>query len=235
MARVSTDFKLGYDVTDESREKICLNKKPCNPPEIQIRIKSRPYTKKDLDYWAAFGISPEILDIYKVKSLQYYWLYTNQIDPYAPSGMAFSYEVYGKYKLYQPFAQRQFKFRNNLDHKCLEGFSQLTYHSDLLIITKATKDIMTLRALGYDAVAPRGENTLIPNEYMSFFASRYKRIVIFFDNDMKHKGDEYNYPKIYVPLSTKTKDISDYRKAYGAAKTVELLKRLLTSSLQHVA
>lgn len=234
LAKVSEDFKLGYHVGTQ-QEKITLHPRPNNPPETVIRIHSRDFNKKDLDYWNAYGINPDILALHKVKALKYYWLFEHQPEPFIPYGMAYSYEVLSKYKIYQPHAPKQFKFRNNYDIRCLEGFAQLQYTSDTLIITKATKDIMTLRGMGYEAVAPRGENILIPNEFMAHFERKYDRIFILFDNDMKHKGDEYHHPKIYVPLSSMAKDISDFRKAYGPFKTRELMKRLIDTPLLNAA
>lgn len=227
--RISNDFNLGYFTPEVSTPKIVKHARPTNPPETDIRICSKPFTKQDLAYWASFGVSPELLQAYKVKSIKYYWLFKHQVDPIVPQGLAFSYEVLGKYKIYQPFAPRMYKFRNNYTIQCLEGFAQLQYNSDTLIITKATKDVLTLRALGYEAVAPRGENILVPDQFMNHLSKMYSRIVILFDNDMKHKGDEYNHPKIYVPLSSRTKDISDFRKAYGHKSTVELMERLINS------
>lgn len=226
MQRVSDDFKLGYTTSVDSK-KIKLHRTPDNPPEVDIRITSKPFTKPELAYWASFGITPDLLQAYKVKSLKYYWMFKHQSEPHIPNGMAFSYEVLGKYKIYQPFAQRSIKFRTNFHIQCLEGFAQLQYNSDTLIITKATKDIMTLRSLGYEAVAPRGENILVPDQFMQHLSKMYPTILILFDNDMKHKGFEYPQRKIYVPKSSKTKDISDFRKAYGHQAAKDLMNGLI--------
>lgn len=225
--RINLDFNLGFGVgpPPERSSKIILYNKPDNKPATNIKIQSKPFTKADLEFWASFGISQETLILYKVKSIRYYWTHDFQEVPKAPKGLCFAYEVLGKYKLYQPYMPL-YKFRNNFTEQCLEGFAQLTYQSDTLIITKSTKDVMVLREFGYDAVSPRGESTAVPEEFMRHFRKKYKRIFILFDNDMKHRGDVYPERKVYVPIKSGCKDISDFRKMYGPKSTKDLLNSI---------
>lgn len=223
--RIDYDFKLGFCSGEPPEKKIVLADPPPNIPS-RIRIKSKNFTQEELKFWLNFGISKSTLDRYQVKSVQYYWLNDFQEIPKKPFKMGFAYLVQGKIKLYQPYS-KNLKFRNDLTVKCLEGFSQLKYRSDTLIITKSMKDVMLLDQLGYEAVSPRGENILVPRPYMQHFRKHYKKIYILFDNDMKHKGDEYPEPKVYVPLTSGQKDISDFRKAYGEKNTKELLQTII--------
>lgn len=225
--RIDFDFKLGFGTgTPPPETKIVLNSAPDVRPEMRIRIQSRDFNQRELLYWASFGITAQTLARYRVKALKYYWTHDFQEAPTAPRNLAFSYEVLGKYKIYQPFTPRV-KFRNDLTEKCLEGFAQLQYKSDILIITKSTKDIMLLAEFGYEAVSPRSENTPVPDPFLRYFHKRYKKVLILFDNDMKHRGDMYQEPKIYVPASSGEKDISDFYKAYGKQLTKDLLNTII--------
>ena len=225
--KIDCDFKLGFtDGCSPPETKIVMHTLGDRKPDTRIRIQSKPFTSADLKFWNSFGVTLPTLELYKVKSIQYYWMHDFQEVPQAPKHLAFAYEVLGKYKIYQPYMPL-FKFRNDYTEKCLEGFAQLTYKTDTLIITKSTKDVMVLRELGYDAVSARSENTVIPDQYMNYFYKRYRKIYILFDNDMKHKGDKYQAPKVYVPIQSGTKDISDYRCAFGSQLTKDLLNTII--------
>jgi hypothetical protein len=225
MARVKSDFGLGPTISDNPPLKISQYvPKPRDP--MEIRIKSREFDKYDLAFWQQFNVDRELLKQYYVQALKYYWTYSTQTVPRFPSMMGFSYWVQGKYKLYFPHEKKEFKFRNDMTERELEGFTQLKYDSDLLIITKSLKDVMCIRSFGYEAVAPRSETTLIAPEYMTYLTGRYKKILILFDNDGKHKADEYPHDKIWVPKSSGEKDISDFCKRYSPQASAELLKQL---------
>lgn len=225
--KIDFDFKLGFSTKEPPKgEKIKLYVNNSAKPEAKIRVKSKDFTLEDKKYWLSFGITFPTLEKYKVKSLQYFWMNDFQEVPNAPKGLAFSYQVLDKFKIYQPDTPL-FKFRNNYTEQCLEGFAQLTYQTDTCVITKSTKDVMVLREYGYDAVSPRSENTPVPVQFLQYLHKRYKKIYVLFDNDMKHRGDLYQEPKIYVPLSSKEKDISDFRRAYGQQLTKDLLKTII--------
>lgn len=226
--KIDYDFQLGFSKDSPPPEnKIKLNTLHTTKPDTKIRIASREFTQADLKFWASFGITLQTLMLYKVKSILYYWMNDFQEVPKAPKGLAFAYEVLKQYQLYQPLMPL-FKFRNDFTEKCLLGFAQLTYRTDTLIITKSLKDVMVLREFGYDAVSPRSENTPIPDPFMKYLSKRFKKRFVLFDNDMKHRGDWYQEPKIYVPIASGQKDISDYRRAYG----YELTKNLLNTIIQ---
>ena len=85
---------------------------------------------------------------------------------------------------------------------------------------------MVLYEMGYEAVAPKSENTVIPVEMLSKLEAKYDKIITFFDNDLKHKAEEYPYPLIMLPLPG-PKDISDYVKANGIYKAREIINELI--------
>jgi hypothetical protein len=229
LARIKSDFGLGPAIIDSPPIRVHnYTPKPRDP--IDITVKTRGMDAADLRFWKQFNIKEELLTLYKVRALQYYWTYKAQSIPKFPNGLAYAYHITPKYKLYFPHQRKEFKFRNDLTYKELEGFAQLRYDQDLCIITKSYKDVMCLRSFGYEAVAPRSESILIAPEYMTYLEQRYKRMFILFDNDGKHKADEYKAPKIWVPKESGEKDITDFCKRYGAQSTAELLKQLVWQS-----
>lgn len=229
-AKIDQDFNLGLTQGEKVHaDKVKLKDRPVDKPVTNIRIiPLKEFSLEAVAFWSSFGISVNTLNLYKVYQVQYLWMNDFQEVPIAPKGLCFAYQEIDKYKIYQPYDQ-EFKFRNNYPHTFIEGFHQLRYESDTLIITKSRKDVMLLHELGYEAVSPKSENTVIPIEYIKYFKKRYKRVLILFDNDMKHKGDAYEFPKIYVPLETGEKDITDYRKKFGHDLTAQLMKELVNA------
>jgi len=224
IGRVMSDFGLGPMV--EKREKI-IRANPITRSDADIRIRSRFFSAADLNWWNQFNISQTILEQYKTSSLYCYWLTPSQRVPVFATGLSFVYRVYDKYQLYFPQKEKGKKFRHDLQDHHVHGIEQLTYSTDTLIITKSRKDVMCLRSFGYDAVSPRSENTPMPKSFFNWADSKYKRKLVLFDNDMKHRGDWYPYPKIYVPESTGSKDISDFTRDYSPTAASQLLQTII--------
>lgn len=219
-AKIRQDInKEDYGITSG---KLILKDRPIDKGSTDIAICSKPSFSEDgIKFWSNYGIRLETLELFNVTELEYF-----RIGEYSiyPKEIAFGYRELDKYQIYQPY-NPEYKFRNNYTDKMIIGFHQLKYEQDTLIITKSRKDVMMLYELGYEAVSPRSENTLIPIEYINYFKKRYNKILVLFDNDMKHRGEEYNLPLIYVPLSSRAKDISDFCKLYGK----EIGKKLIDS------
>lgn len=228
-SRINRDFNLGFESDTPpptNFEKIVHHDPPKDEEPAHIRIKRRKFKTHDVQYWAQFGITAKTLLKFRVIPISHFWGKQSQQYPYTADKLAYAYPINGKYKVYQPLSKSR-KFRTDYDYKCLEGFDQLEYKSDTLIITKSMKDIMVLWEYGYEAVSPRGESVPIPIEFIRHFRKKYERIILFFDNDGKHKAEDYPFPEIYVPLESHEKDISDFRKRYGHKQTQILLKQLI--------
>ena len=203
-----------------------------------ISIQKKNFTETDDEFWEQYCINRDILKEHNVCPIHTFWIndtisnifYTKQQPLYA-------YGVFDKYQIYSPHGSRKNKFRTNCTIYDMYGLEQLPHFCTLLIITKSNKDVMVLDRLGYKAVAPTGENTPIPDEIMANLKSRFKEIVILYDNDeaglngATKLSKQHNIPNIYIPtdyyVKYKIKDISDFIKAYKVTKTRELLKRLL--------
>lgn len=223
MRIVMADFNIGGTK---------INHIPIEVPErkylepIDIEVKTRPFNKLDLAYWKQFNITQEILEEYTVQPIAAYWITKEQKIPNYPKGLGYAYREWNKYQLYFPHAEKRYKFRHNFTEVCVHGFKQLKYNSDLCIITKSRKDVMCLRSLGYEAIAPRSENTPLPDLCIKHIQSSYKYILVLFDNDGKHAGNNLPFPQIYIPTNLRSddKDISDYCSHHGFRATQLMLK-----------
>lgn len=227
IAQIASDFGLGPKLAGQ--RKMVFSAKPKIREPTDIRVIHRRWEGFDLKWWKQYHIDQTLLDAYRVYPISCYWCYPSQKIPKFPGkGVGYDYRVGGKHKLYFPLETRDFKFRNDLTEQELEGFGQLRYDQQTLVITKSLKDCMCLRSFGYESVSPRGENILIPDPYLRYLESKYKNIYTLFDNDGKHKADEYPYRKLQVPLSTCEKDVTDFCKRYGHEECRQLLSQLIT-------
>jgi hypothetical protein len=229
LQKIDLDFNLNFGSPVPPQAKIITYLPPEDVP-ADISIKSRPFTKYDLDYWNQFGVTQPLLTKFKTHSVALYWLSKDQQGGSTPvHGPAFAYQILKRYQIYQPYAPADRKFRQNLTDRDLHGFHQLAYEKDNLIITKSRKDVITLTAHGFEAVAPRSENTPIAPEYLRYLETKYKKIYTMFDNDGKHRRDFYplEYTHTEIPLSTDCKDPAEHRAKYGETEFIKLITNLL--------
>lgn len=224
--KICRDFQLGGAILDQHETTTLVYKEQKYLDPINIRVKSQPFSKRDISYWQHLNVSESSLRKYNVSSVQCFWITENQIIPNYPNTLGFAYRISSKYQLYFPFQKRNKKFRTNWDHLCIPGFAQLT-GNDLLIVTKAYKDVLCINSFGYDVIAPRGENIMLSDKFIAYANKRYKRVVTLFDNDGKHKAQWYPWQELHVPVDTGQKDTTDYCTKYGIKATGELLKYLL--------
>lgn len=197
---------------------------------IKITVATRPWRSADFKYWIKYGVPESILrdKKFRVFPIRAFRTFEGQENPYPAGYYSYQYRVRDKSKIYQPFSKNR-KFRTDFDYKCLEGFYQLDYTSDTLIITKSYKDVMMFRAFGFEAVSPRGENILVPDEYLRHFERKYSKIIVFFDNDGKESSHLYPIEYKRVKLSKKygVKDPTDFHEKYGSDATSRILNNLL--------
>ena len=98
---------------------------------------------------------------------------------------------------------------------------------------------MVLDRLGYNAIAPCGENTPIPDVIIQNLKERFNRIIILYDNDKaglegaEKLANGHDIKWVHLPIKYytmfKIKDISDYIKQFKITKTRELLKEIITN------
>lgn len=232
--KICGDFGLG-GATRVGRELIGAKKIPLEYSK-HIRIKSKAFNDRELRFYAQFGIDKNVLDRYHVTSISCYWSFEEQTSPYFPlGGMGFANRVLDKFQLYFPYADHSKRFKSSWNTKCIPGFAQ-RQGKDTLIITKSYKDLMCLSNLGldYDVVANRGENIVLPDEFITWAKANYKTVFTLFDNDGKHSADKYPFKAFEFPLELKEKDATDFYKRYGRDKLIEQVKKFIWLSKEDI-
>ena len=205
----------------------------------KIGIVRQPFTDNDKAYWARYHICEKILKKFKVFSISYYLLNDIVKWKYSDKSIMFAYKIHNHFKIYRPFEKGINKWRSNCEASDIQGLEQLPDKGDLLVVTKSLKDVMVLYRLGIPAIAPHSETAKIKPEFILELKKRFKKIVIFYDNDgagitnskllmdsLKGIEDIYN---IVIDKKYEVKDISDFIEKYGYSKTEEFLCKELAN------
>ena len=136
------------------------------------------------------------------------------------------------YKIYFPMAKTR-RFESNLRGLWVDGFRQLEYKSDMLIITKSRKDVICLDVLGFESISFNCETVNVDIEFIDILRGKYKKLYVLYDNDNAGiKGaiklsERHRLNMIIIPNEYKTKDVSDTIKEYGVEKTKEIINDLI--------
>lgn len=200
-----------------------------------IRVEIKEYSKKELDWWGSFGITPKILNKYKVFSCKNIFLNGSLFLTSSKDSLMFGYYEGKKdniefWRIYFP-KRDNYRFLSNTPSKLVQGYAQLPKKGNLLVITKSMKDVMTLYSLGISAIAPNSEHLFITDKMLQDLKERFKYIVVFYDNDLagiqnmqKIRKEHPELVYFWIPRRYNAKDISDFRKMYGETKTREFIK-----------
>ena len=231
---IAGDF--GLIKTTTAPVKIKESKIKFDPPKsciIQVTIKD--FSKSELEWWDQFNINKSMLNFYNVYSCKNVFLNGDLFSSFTTSIPSYGF-YYGKnandeelWRIYYP-SKKQYRFISNWKDNLLQGAKQLPKTGNVLVITKSLKDVMTLRSVGVYAVAPCSENSFLTDSQLEKLKKRFKYIYIFYDNDLPGISNmnkwrrKYNLPCIWIPRSSKAKDISDYCKLYGITKTHNLIQ-----------
>ena len=235
---IANDF--GYITTSNPKNpkpiKVCEEKfKETSEAIIQVKLKN--FTTEELKWWNSYGVTEEILKKFKIFSCEAVFLNGNIFTTYNSR-----HPIYGYYRgknsngielwrIYLPkHRQREPRFLSNWKSTMLQGAKQLPKEGDLLVITKSLKDVACLYGLGITAIAPNSEKLFITEKQFKVLSSRFKKIVIFYDNDltgiqsMNKFRKQFNLDCFWIPRKYEAKDISDFYKKYGREKTLELIE-----------
>jgi len=198
-------------VVPESAEYV----KKASKERSKIDFEKRDWSVTDANYWGKYKISSEVLELFNVVPVKNAWIndsiwYTNNIsDPCYAYGFRNNQEI----KLYKPIGLKSTKWRNNSDS--VQGFEQLKFKSNYVVITKSLKDVMVLYMMGVEAVAVQSEGQVISKGTMDILKEKYKYIYVIFDNDrsgmrgmVKHV-QEYDFVQCMMFPTDLGKDASD--------------------------
>lgn len=245
---INRDFQLGLGstfngITTHVKEPIRKAESASNlistkEDPVTIKIKRKEWTTRDLNYWFSYGWNLDLLNKAKIYPISHFWL-TNKrkgLEDFKvivkPEDLAYSYDYYYhegvfRRKLYFPVDDK-YRFISNVDYTIVQGYPLLPKSGNLLFVTSSMKDIGPFVSLGYNAIAPNSESDFFYPEYVAKIKSRWKNIVIWFDNDEPGKEWAEHFASVYGLVwkcnpPDSPKDPSDYVKEFGIDKFKQLI------------
>lgn len=233
---ISNDFNLGLHSGEVEKDKTMrmigehLRAQP-KYTDTKIRIVSIPFTIPGKSYWDSYGVDKGILDLYRVKQISHYYINISLIT-IPKREVAFSY-AFGnyKYKILRPF-NKEWKWITNASASTIQGYEQLPDYGDTLFMTKSLKDVMVLSSLGFNAIAPQSENTVVSLDAVAKLQQLWNKIIIYYDNDppgitaAKLHSELYKIRYIHNALNH-PKDASDYYLKYGRENLKNMILKLV--------
>jgi len=204
--------------------------KPSKPAKIEVVLFDKD-PESFYEYWNSFCISKKTLELYNIRAAKEVWLNDKLYSVYSDKSPVIRYLIGSNYKIYQPLNPKA-KWISNCRITDIQGWTQLPFTGDLLIISKAYKDVCLLREFGYDAFALCSETTNLSQPLVDNIKGRFKRIVSFLDSDiaglatMNKYYDQYQIPFVSMPLNTECKDLSDFAYLYGPEESMKILEQL---------
>ena len=249
-------FQKALDIIYEKITKGSLRKLKKVSKEIQvdktlegsdhlIELITRDYTDFDLQYWDQYEIDKELLIKYNIKPCDKVWTNKNLWYTNVENNPCYRYVFNGKYKLYKPLEKnKKLKFNSNCSNiKNIQGLKYI-FNSDKCFITKSYKDIIVLNEFtGIPSIALHGEGHIPSKELIEALKSKYKDVILFYDNDVagiktanrikQIITNDYNLSinSIMIPEYLKEqeniKDPSDFVKRYDSRELNKLINFLL--------
>jgi hypothetical protein len=198
--------------------------------------KMRNWSTQDQYFWTQFHIGSKLLEAHNVRPLENYCMTKDGNELCIKGLYIYGYfkEDGALYKIYQPKTLDK-KFIKVGDY--VQGIHQCTGEK-YLIITSSLKDIMSIKSLKLkhlDIIAPDSENTMLKSELMEELETKYKRIILLFDNDdagiESMKKYKETYPFVQIAVLPMSKDISDSIKDFGAKEVRNRLVPILDKKL----
>jgi len=227
LLKISFDFGLSsIEAVSADRIRLQNGKKVISKRRVEIKIKSRPWLKKDARFWTSFGITKQTLIKYNVIPVSYLFFNDNirKVDELAYAYIEFK-DGKTSYKIYQPYNKEGYKWINNANYTVHQGYTNLPSEGELLIITKSLKDVMSIKdVLNISSVGLQSESVMMKDSVMQEYKTRFDKVVCLFDNDEAGRklsnefSEEYNVPHFFMPNLKDVSDFSDLVKEIGKEK-----------------
>ena len=244
---ISNDFNLSKSVITLEPRIITANdefkaKNHINTPKEKsiINIIHQPWTIEDFNYWNQYKIPLDKLEEFDVFSAKYVYLIKgnkritfnySKINPcYA---YRFETESSYSYKIYWPLSSnKRYKWLfSGGSANDIEGFFQLPFIGDTLVLTKSLKDVICFNLIDIPSISLQGEANKIDSEFVFKILKRFDRIITVYDNDEEGIKGANRFNKQfgfkYFFIDKPFKDLSDYIKANGLNKAKEMINRKL--------
>lgn len=210
LKKINEDLKLGLDGNCKIEySRIKIERPQYQKKEILLQAIERK--NSDLSYWKQRGVNEKIIvanSIHLNKVPIWYYTESNPIFVYY-------FPKSNHIKAYRPFEKdKKRKWISNCDIYDVFGWEEFIKHDKVnnLIITKAGKDRLILKHLGYISIAPQAEGNSFPEEYIEIIKSKANNIWINMDNDEAGNKATHKYCEMLdtdLVFNTHKKDVDE--------------------------
>lgn len=206
---------------------IVLNKKDYSQaksiilPKVKIECKTRPWEKRDFEYWNQFGITETWLKHAEIYPISHYFInkdenkYTFVADKYAYAYVEHK-ENNTAVKIYQPYNTKGRKWISGFDGSVISLWTKIPKFGEKVVICSSVKDALCLSAnLSIPAIAVQGEGYAISETAKKELLKRYNKVYILFDNDEAGLKDgaslasRTGFKNLILPKINDAKDIAE--------------------------
>lgn len=235
---IDRDFGLGFltgTMTGEYKKIIADYKQPDIEKRYSlIQVKTRKFTKSELDYWAEYHQDLQDLrdnNIYSIKELYF----NKQRFPLKDNELRFGYLYEGQYwKIYRPYADKKHKWMpNNVPITAMDGKENIK-DCNVAFINKSKKDFMVMKKIFPCSCAVQNEGLgCFSHENVEYLKANSDRQILSFDADdvgvhnSKQITEMFDFDYTNVPrkyLAEGIKDWADLAKAHGLQAIEDYLK-----------
>jgi len=209
-------------------------------PNLIGTIDNPIYDETDINYWSRMFIPVSYLPYHNIYSINSYIIGNIEIRREINKPIYIFIEIYKSklyYKLYAPKGNHKNKWKSTMTHvasNIYHNIKKIPKYGNLLIITKSVKDNVILSYLGYNVISGQGEEIPLNAELINKLKKRYKKIILFYDNDF---NKEVNYGIIAAQREAKRFNLSYVyiNTKYQCTDTGELATKLETlNSLKYI-
>lgn len=229
LVKIDNDFGLGISSKENVNKYKEIVKQYKQPEESikrysLIQVKTKKFTKQELEYWNSYHIDIEDLRKENVYSVDKVYL-NKQLFYTNPHELTFGYLYDGHWKIYRPFEDKKNKWLpNNVPITAMDGLDNIK-NCDVAFINKSKKDYIVIKKLFECSCAVQNEGlACFSEENVNYLKSNSKRQILSFDSDTTgvknsqqitqlFEFDYCNVPKQY--LSEGIKDWADLGKTHG--------------------
>ena len=240
--------KEGSDVTFKSKTIKTLTRREVDEL-TQIQVAVRPWKDYDYDYWASYGVEKQWLKYAEIYPISHKIITKKDKETGKNQRYIFPAEKYAyafverkdgvlSLKIYQPYS-KNFKWCSKFDASVWSLWTKVPEKGDNLIIGSSTKDCLNISCqLHIPAICMQGEGYWPKPQIIKELRKRYKKVIVFFDNDYtseKNPGrndsiklaTEFNLDRVEIPAEYGAKDPSDLFKKYGKDKYLKIMHEIL--------
>jgi hypothetical protein len=215
--RIAKEVFIENDYVEE--EKIVKSFK-----ERIITYLPRQFNCKDKEFWNKYGISKQNLIDDKVIPIEMYRSISRKGEYFTIRCMDICYAYTdfpnGKVKIYRPYGTKEGKWFTNCNQNDIGSMEHLPEEGDLLFIMKAYKDCRIMRNLGFHACWNQAEGMIPSETVLKDLCSRFKKIIVWFDNDSTGITNSRFYTEILNSITP------------NKAKSIMLPPRLLSEHIK---